>query len=210
MELATTRNPLSRIGILAVVVILHVIVITFRWSRPPLFTKESSALTLIDVERQLVTPPTRWKPPEPIALPARDQVFTPPSLPDLTIAPESTAISVPPIHWRESMDAAARAVTEKELREQGYRALGPRERRSDKTSSPGSVFEQPRRKAGDIDADPSGNALIWNNESCYTELKFPTIKDQNGIVGAPNPPKCMAPAGKRPARGDLFEEIERR
>ncbi|MBM0105444.1 hypothetical protein JM946_11830 [Steroidobacter sp. S1-65] len=121
---------------------------------------------------------------------------------------ESVAPTAPIRDWRGSLDAAATAVVAKAIKDGSYHPLGPVEReRAGSTMAP-SVFETPRRKAGDIDHDPvSGRTLIWHNENCFTELRFPTIKDPNALVGAPNPPKCMRSIGERKARGDLFESM---
>ena len=146
-------------------------------------------------------------------MPAREQDFTVRPLPAPALGPASPDISAPSIDWRASMEAAAGSAATEITRQESYRPLGPIERGKPGSSSSESesVFEQPHRKAGDIDHDSvQGRTLIWHDENCYTELKFPTIKDPNAIVGAPNPPKCMVPIGKRRARGDLFDHLQER
>jgi hypothetical protein len=170
--------------------------------------KDQRFLTWIDIEPEPDAPPA----PLERNAPAREEDFTVPPLPaPAPLGPASPAISAPPIDWRESMEAAAGSAATGIIRQESYRSLGPIERGKSGASPSKSIFEQPRRKAGDIDHDSEqGRTLIWHDEQCYTELKFPTLKDPNALVGAPNPPKCMVPMGKRPARGDLFDDLQER
>lgn len=209
MEQPRSRQHLSRIGIFAVVVIAHVVVLSLRVRPPSIHTKEPAALTLIDLDPRPVRPPAQRAPPQPNAALAPDPVLAPPPTP--AIEPDASAISTPPVDWRANIDAAARAAAEKAIREEGYRALGSTEHRGDETSPSESPFQQPRHKGGEIEHDPAaGRTLVWHNSRCYTELKFPVIKDPNAIVGAPNPPKCGGSIGKPAAQGDLFDHMKRR
>lgn len=198
------HNAVSRAGAFSIVMLLHVAVLTFTWQRLAPERKEQRALTWIDIQA---------RPDEPRAdsersAPAREHDLTVHPAPRAAVEPAPPTIPAPPIDWRATMEAAASSAAEEIIRQESYRALGPTERGESESSAPGSIFERPRRQAGDIDEEP-GRALIWHNERCYTELKFPTIKDPNAIVGASNPPKCMYPIGSRRPRSDLFEDLKR-
>jgi hypothetical protein len=193
MDQAPLNNSVSRAVAFSIVVLLHVAVLTASWQRLAPERKDQRSMTWVNIEPQAVAPP------------AESERNTP------ARGPVSPAISAPPIDWRASMEAAAGSAAAQIIRQEGYRSLGPIERGESGSSSSESVFERPRRKAGDIDHDSvQGRTLIWHDEHCYTELKFPTIKDSNALVGAPNPPKCMVPIGKRRPRGDLFDGIKER
>ena len=201
------RNAFSRAGIFSIVALLHVAVLTASWQRLALERKEQRSLTWINIEPQAEVLPTESERKEP----TRERGLA--VRPSRSPAPEpaSSAISAPPVDWRASVEAAASSATAEILRQEGYRSLGPIERGESGSSVPESIFEQPRHRSGDIDHDPvSGRTLVWHDENCYTELKFPTIKDTNALVGAPNPPKCMTAIGKREPRGDLFDNIRQR
>lgn len=205
-------NTAARAGVGALVVTLHLAVISFlldvRLIR--LETQaESPALTLVDIEVPEQTSPAlapRQTMREPtIRMPRLIESSLP--RPSISESAAPTELELIP-DWRGSLDAAATAAVAKAIKEGSYQPLGPLERDSAGSTAAPSIFETPRRKAGDIDHDPvSGRTLIWHNENCFTELRFATIKDPNALVGAPNPPKCMFPIGKRKPRGDLFESI---
>lgn len=201
------RNAVPRVVAFSIVALLHVVVLILIWQRRAPERETQSYLTWINIE-----PQAEVRPPEPdFEIPAREQNFVvrPPRVPPLE--PPSQAISAPFIDWRASMEASATAAAAEIIRRQAYQPLGPIAPRESGSSSSESVFEQPKHKAGDIDHDPvQGRTLVWHNERCYTELKFPTIKDPNALVGASNPPKCMYPIGKRKPRDDLFDDINER
>ncbi|HEY0685011.1 MAG TPA: hypothetical protein VGD45_21915 [Steroidobacter sp.] len=205
-------NAAARVCVGLLVAALHLVVLKIalnaRWNRPNT-AADSRALTLVNVDeskrdlravapKQTVPEPTRT-PPLSVA-----PIAPVPATSEDVATTERAAIQ----DWRGSMEAAATAAVGKAIRDGSYRALGPVERERSGSASAPSIFEAPRRKAGDIDNDAvQGRTLIWHNEHCYTELRFPTIKDPNALVGAPNPPKCMQQFGEREARGDLFESI---
>jgi hypothetical protein len=197
------HNAVSRAGAFSIVVLLHVAVLTVSWQRPAPERKEQRALTWVDIEALPEVKPAESE----RSAPARERDRTVRPSRRRAVEPASPTIPAPSIDWRATMEAAANSAAEKIIREEGYRALGPTERGASESSVPGSIFERPRRQAGDIDQEP-GRALIWHNERCYTELKFPTIKDPNAIVGAPNPPKCMYPIGSRRPRSNLFDDLK--
>lgn len=201
------RNAVSRVVAFSIVVLLHVVVFIVSWQHRAPERENQHYLTWIDIEPQ---PDVR--PPEPehdTSAREEDSVVRASRVP--TLDPISPAISAPSINWRASMEASANAAAAEIIRGEGYRPLGPIERGPPGSSPSESIFEQPRRKAGDIDHDPvQGRTLVWHNEHCYTELKFPTLKDPNALVGASNPPKCMYPIGKRKPRDDLFDDIKAR
>lgn len=210
----TVGNTAARVCVGALVVTLHLIVLLFALNAR--FTHlesgaESRALTLVEVEAPERTEPataTLQTMPEPtMRMPRLIEAPPAPAFPPI----ESVAPTAPAIirDWRGSLDAAATAAVARAIKDGGYHPLGPVEREQAGSTTAPSIFEMPRRKAGDIDHDPvSGRTLIWHNENCFTELRFPTIKDPNALVGAPNPPKCMRSIGERKARGDLFESID--
>lgn len=170
---------------------------------------DSRALTLINIEASKPEIPRKEVTPEPKM---RRPPLSGSSTANIPSTEEGTAIADPAAipDWRGSMEAAATAAIGKAMRDESYRALGPVEREQAGSAAAPTVFETPRRKAGDIDHDATqGRTLIWHDENCFTELRFPTIKDPNALIGAPNPPKCMRPIGEREARGDLFESIEK-
>ena len=201
------HSAVSRAGAFSIVVLLHVAVIAASWQRLSIQRKNQHFLTWVDIEPRADVPP-----PEPErAPPVFERDIRMPARRDPAVDPVSPAISAAPTDWRMSGETAATAAVAAILSREGHRALGPNERPRPESSTPESIFERPRRKAGDIDVDPAqGRTLIWHNEHCYTELKFPTIKESNAPVGMPSPPKCMAPIGKRQPRGDLFEEMKKR
>lgn len=168
---------------------------------------ELHALTLINVE----------EPDRPLLRNAPEPTLREPQIGDVSRANvpsvDEKALVTDPASirdWRGSMEAAATAAVGQAIRNESYQSLGPIERERAGSVSAPSVFETPGRKAGDIDYDATqGRTLIWHDENCFTELRFPTIKDPNALVGAPNPPKCMRSIGERAARGDLFESIEK-
>lgn len=189
------------------VVLLHVVALIVIWQRRAPERETQRYLTWVNIE-----PQAEVRPPEPdLDIPAREQNFVvrPPRAPALE--PPSQAISAPSVDWPASMEASANAAAAEIIRGEAYRPLGPIKRGQSGSSPSESIFEQPKHKAGDIDHDPvQGRTLVWHNERCYTELKFPTIKDPNALVGAPNPPKCMSLIGKRKPRDDLFDDIKER
>lgn len=203
----------ARMSVGLLVIVLHLVVLMLiltttrnRWQAGT----DSRALTLIDIEPSKPEIPRKEVTPEP-------KMVTPPlggsSTAHIPSTEESRAITAPAANpdWREAMGAAATAAVGRAIRDESYQALGPVEREKAGSGAAPSVFETPRRKAGDIDHDATqGRTLIWHDENCFTELRFPTIKDPNALVGAPNPPKCMRSIGEREARGDLFESIEKR
>jgi hypothetical protein len=206
-------NTAARVCAGLLVMALHLVVLllilTSARKRPEL-SADSRALTLVDVEPSKPTVPA-----VPPMDPAREPNMRMPRLIDLprpNIPSNSdrapTTDAAPARDWRGSMEAAATAAVDAAIRNKSYEPLGPIEREPAGSMSAPSVFETPRHKAGDIDHDVTqGRTVIWHNDNCYTELRFPTIKDQNALVGAPNPPKCVLPFGKRKARGDLFEAM---
>lgn len=211
---ASGGNTTARVCVGLLVAALHLVVLKIalnaRWNRPKT-DADSRALTLVNIEesrRELRALPPKEAAPDPTM-----------RMPPLSVAP---VVSIPSTtedaatadraiqDWRGSMDAAATAAVGKAIRDGSYQSLGPVERERSGSASAPSIFETPHRKAGDIDHDAvQGRTLIWHNEHCFTELRFPTIKDPNALVGAPNPPKCVRQFGEREARGDLFESIER-
>jgi hypothetical protein len=209
------ENASVRLCVGLLVAALHLVVLmlglTATWDRPEPAT-DSRALTLIDIEASHRTLPA-VPPKEPTSHPTMRE----PRLGDVprmnvlsTDEKPVTTDSAPIRDWHGSMAAAATAAVGEASRNENYRSLGPIERERAGSASAPSVFETPPRKAGDIDHDATqGRTLIWHDERCFTELRFPTIKDPNALVGAPNPPKCMRPIGEREARGDLFESIEK-
>ena len=200
-----------RVWLALLVAALHLAVLMFLLTSPRIrlpAAADSRALTLVHVEpfeRESPAVPLKQAAVEPEM---RTRGPTGPST--LNIPPsESTAPVLIP-DWRGSLETAATAAVGRAITAESYQSLGPVERDRPGASPAPSIFEAPRRKAGDIDQDAvQGRTLIWHNEHCFTELRFPTIKDPNALVGAPNPPKCMRPIGEREARGDLFESIER-
>jgi hypothetical protein len=208
-------NTPVRVCVGLLVATLHLVVLililTTPRSRPETAT-ESRALTWVNVEmsqRTFPAVPPKEATPEP-------QMRTP----RLSGSPEANvpstnenAATIDPStirDWRRSMEAAATAAVGQALKDESYHPLGPVERAGAGSASAPAFFEPPRRKAGDIDHDAvQGRTLIWHSEHCFTELRFATIKDPNALIGAPNPPKCMLPIGKREARGDLFESMEK-
>ena len=68
----------------------------------------------------------------------------------------------------------ASAAVGKAIRAQNHSALGPVEPDAAEAPAEPSIFESPRHEAGDIDHDATqGRTLIWHNEDCFTELRFP-------------------------------------
>jgi hypothetical protein len=191
--------------------VVLLLILTSARNRPEM-SADSHALTLVEIETSKPTVPA-----VPPLDPAREPNMRMPRLIDLptpNIPSNSdralTTDVAPSKDWRGSMEAAAMAAVDAAIRNKGYEPLGPIEREPAGSTSAPSVFETPRHKAGDIDHDATqGRTVIWHDEHCYTELRFPTIKDQNALVGAPNPPKCVVPFGKREARGDLFDAIKK-
>jgi hypothetical protein len=125
--------------------------------------------------------------------------------------PAQTTHEAPVHRWDAAPDEVAAAAVGKIIEREGHRPLGPVARRDANPAEPFSIFETPHHELGDIDHyEVGGSTYIWHNENCYTELEFPTIKDSNGLVGAPNPPKCMIGIGETEPRGDLFDPIKRK
>lgn len=173
---------------------------------------ESAALTWVNLDLDTRAPIRRTVAPPQATSESRASVHRLPgsAVPGVaSINGAATARSPTPRDWHASMEAAATAAVAKLIRGEGYRSLGPVEPGETDSSPPPSIFQQPKHRAGDIERDAvQGSTLVWHNDRCYTELRFPTIKDPNALVAAPNPPKCMQPLGKRKPRGDLFEVIE--
>lgn len=208
------ENTSVRLCVGVLVAALHLgvlmLALTTTWNRQEPAT-DLRALTLVDIEASDQTLPA-VAPKEPTAEPTMRE----PRLGDVPRAnipstdEKPVTDSAPIRDWHGSMAAAATAAVGEAIRNENYQSLGPIERERAGSASALSVFETPRHKAGDIDYDATqGRTLIWHGENCFTELRFPTIKDPNALVGAPNQPKCMVPMGEREARGDLFESIEK-
>jgi hypothetical protein len=207
-ETAHVRHSFSRAGAFSIVVLLHVAVLSVSWQRAAPERKDQHVLTWVNVEPESEIPATKSEPnPRP-----RQQNFRVRSSPPVpTIEPAPSAISVPPIDWQASMEAATGSAVAEIIRREGTRPLGPTERGASGSSDRRSIFEQPKHKAGDIEYDSvQGRTYVWHNKDCYTELRFPTIKDPNAIIGAPNAPKCRHRLGTLSPRDDLFDEMKPR
>lgn len=197
------------VGSLHLIAIIAILAVS---SQPAsLDQSDSRSLVLVNIEADARILPAAV--PKEAAPAPRERTLIDPSKVDVPSTSESAAAAESSSiqDWRGSLEQAATAAAGKAIREESYRSLGPIERQREKSSFAPSIFETPRRIAGDIDHDAvQGRTLIWHSEHCYTELRFPTIKDQNALIGAPNPPKCMQPIGEREARGDLFESLDDR
>jgi hypothetical protein len=199
------HNAVSRTAAFSIVVLMHVAVLTASWQRLAPERKDQRSLTWVHIEPRADAPPTKSTRNTPA--PEQDFAVRPPLGP--AVEPASPAISAPPIDWRANMEAAASSAADEIIRQQGYRPLGPIAHGESGPSPSESIFERPHHEAGDIDHDPvQGRTVVWHSEHCYTELKFPTIKDPNALVGVPNSPKCMFAIGRRRPRADLFDAIK--
>jgi len=136
----------------------------------------------------------------------------------------------PPIDWYAEIETSARALEQRARIERGRRSLaGPNQQAlsaSSKTPAcpfercePGwganlGIFESQHSKAGRIEQTPNnmpmtydgrlditGSDLVqWINNWCYSVLVSADHLRQGEI-------KCVAPLGKTPARGDLFDHM---
>jgi len=93
-----------------------------------------------------------------------------------------------------------------------YRSMGPRKAEPQPEPSDPPLFEEPERRAGQVDGDMHGDPIVWVNEHCYQELEkpVPTARD---VTRLPKQniqlPTCVAPVGKSEPRGDLFDHIRK-
>jgi hypothetical protein len=207
MGKSPVRNAAVRGCVAFLVIGIHVAVLIIPWDRQAQKRTDPSALTWVNVDA-----PSR---PLPAAVPAtatskpKTRARWLPDSPVVRPADTAPAVPVPPVDWHASVEAAAKAAAEQIAAGELYRPFGPTDREEADSSSAPSIFEEPRRRAGDIDHDEvQGSTLVWHNDHCYTELRFPTLKDPNAVVGLSNPPKCMQPIGKRKPRGDLFDAMK--
>jgi hypothetical protein len=136
----------------------------------------------------------------------------------------------PPIDWHAEIETSARALEQRDSIESGRRSLaGPKQQAlsaSPKTPAcpfercePGwgvnlGIFESQHSKAGRIEKIPSDmpmtsdgslnitgdEMILWINNWCYSVL-VSADRLRRGEI------KCVAPLGKAPARGDLFDHM---
>jgi hypothetical protein len=137
---------------------------------------------------------------------------------------------VPPIDWYAEIETSAHTLEQHDSIESGRRSLaGPTQHAlsaSPKTPAcpfercePGwganlGVFESQHSKAGRIEKVPGNtpmtidgslditgsDTVLWINNWCYSVLVSADRLRRGGI-------KCVAPLGKTPARGDLFDHM---
>jgi hypothetical protein len=150
---------------------------------------------------------------------------------DTVAAPAGAAIEpAPPIDWHAEIETSAHALEQRDSLESGRRSLaGPKQQAlsaSPKTPAcpfercePGwgansGIFESQHSKAGRIEKIPSNltmtsdgslditgdEMILWINNWCYSVL-VSADRLRRGEI------KCVAPLGKTPARGDLFDHM---
>jgi hypothetical protein len=116
------------------------------------------------------------------------------------------------VDWRREKDLAVDAAVAGIVRNEGYRALGPRESTGLREEElPASPFEPPpQHKFGDTGENALGDTVVWHSKSCYTVLE-PAFNTQ-GQHGVKRDGQfmCIMPVGKEEPRGDLFEHIRKR
>lgn len=123
------------------------------------------------------------------------------------------SVSAPPApsppDWRRSGALSARSSVDAIIRDEGYRALGPRKPPSFREPAPPpSIHEAPKHSFGDAEMDPLNRDVVWLSENCYFEFgKFITPR-VTADIGNVVIPKCRLSGGKEP-RGDLFDHLKR-
>lgn len=119
-------------------------------------------------------------------------------------------ISRPPVDWEISGAIAAEAAIDAIVRDEAYRPLGPREKKHQivEPEAPRSIFEEPKRRYGDIAPNALDKTSVWHNEHCYTQLEEP-VSARPSSVNPLNPVVCVIPIGKKEPRGDLFEHLKK-
>lgn len=121
----------------------------------------------------------------------------------------------PRVDWYSESAAASAATIDSIVREESYRHLGPYEKRFQivEPKPPVPLFEEPKRKNGDIAPNPMGYDSVWHNDYCFTQLEGPLIPalprgPGDRLTGTPF--KCLFPIGTPEPRGDLFEHLKKK
>ena len=156
--------------------------------------------------------PVRLAEPMPRALPGSSAIrAAPPAEAISSVPPASAGDSPPPVDWEISGAISAEAAIDAIIRDEAYRTLGPKEKQHQivEPEPPRSIFEEPKRRYGDVAKNALGYDSVWHNEHCYTQLEEPVSARPSATVGDVNPVVCVMPIGKKEPRGDLFEHLKR-
>ena len=152
----------------------------------------------------------RREPPPPIPTPGKRAPSISPSTP---VAPiELEPIVRKEVDWSREKDLAVDDAVAGIIRNEGYRAPGPREPSGLREERlPAAPFEpRPQHKLGDTGENALGDTVVWHSKSCYTVLEpaFNTFGQQG--VKRDGQFMCIMPVGKEEPRGDLFDHLKKK
>ena len=198
-----------RLAAALLAIALHVVAIPFFNMRREREPRKERAMTLVRVAEHREAPKSRPARPANPPVSSGGSVRQPTEISNPAVSPAPPLSESSVTENFDTEKIAARAIG-KLMREEGYRHLDGRKPVTVNEPIPPSIFDKPRRAPGDIDHDSvQGSTYIWHSENCYTLLEFPTLKDPNQIIGAPNPPMCQFGFGEREPRDDLFEHLKK-
>lgn len=195
----------SRPAILAVVIGAHLAALLIDWPEKVIIYEHwwprTSLVLIPEIPREQRSLP-------PMSIAPMTAAITPPPLPGLAPRDSASEVAVPtgsamaPPDWKQSGANAAADAARKE-----YRALGPRPEEP-KTKMPRSPFKQqrPEHKFGDAGEDVQENPVVWLSENCYVLLENRKAKPDDPFA---NIPMTLCKYRGSKARGDLFDHLRK-
>lgn len=204
-----------RVGACIAVTLLHLPFIVAKRARERPAANEDALLVRFIDDKSSITEPARSleRPVPPKAAVSQRPPARSASAEEADIA--SPIQHRPSVDWYSESAAASAAAIDAIVREESYRHLGPYEKRFQivEPKPPTPLFEQPKRKSGDIAPNPMGYDSVWYNEYCFTQLEQPVIPalprgPGDGVLDTPF--TCLFPMGASAPRGDLFEHLKKK
>lgn len=156
--------------------------------------------------------------PEPIAEPLPRTMDDPSAIRSWPAAEASSPIPPirpedlrPPADWEISGAISAQRAIDAIIRDEAYRSLGPREKKHQiiEPEQPRPIFDEPKRRYGEVAKNALGYDSVWHNEHCYTQLEEPVSARPSASIDGVNPMTCVMSIGKGEPRGDLFEHLKK-
>jgi hypothetical protein len=196
----------SRAVAFATTLSLHVVAVLWllalRFDLPERLTEELSLLWL-------TAPPEALPPPPPVAPETPPPEVAPIRAAPLPLPAPDVAPPAAPPDW----SGTARSVAQDLLAEPSYRRFGEFPKGPEKRPSeqyPPSIFDKPLPRVGTTVTTAEGETILWVSDYCYVSLGSRSLT-QAHIHDARNGVRTciLAQVGKKEARSDLFNEIER-
>lgn len=213
MRARITGDRAVRVGALVAVAVLHLPVMLATSSRERV---EPSARAL---RIRFIASTPRNDHPAKEDVQVHEEIGTSARVSALRAVPEARAdvpapSTAPRTDWYLQSEIASQAAIDAIIRDEAYRALGPREKRHQivEPKPPPPLFEEPKYRAGDIAPNPMGLDSVWHSNRCFTQLEQPLIPylpRGPGELSSVNQVKCLFALGKEEARGDLFEHLKK-